>query len=240
VIRLENISVRRGSARILDGVTLDVGSEPLALVGPSGSGKSTLLRTIAGLEMPTEGKLSVAGRVVSQAGRILVPAEDRNVAMVFQDLALWPHLSVRGNLELGLRARGLPRAARDHRIRTLLASVDLTDKAARHPHELSGGERQRVAIARALVLDPVALLLDEPLTSLDVMTRDDISSLLARLFSERALPVIHVTHEPRDVARLAQRIVVLENGRISQQGSLGDLDRAPATAFVRAFLRALE
>jgi ABC-type sulfate/molybdate transport systems ATPase subunit len=240
VIRLDNVSVRRGAARILDGITLDVGSEQLALVGPSGSGKSTLLRAIAGLETPAEGTVSVAGRIVSQAGRTLVPTEDRNVAMVFQDLALWPHLSVHGNLEFGLKARGLPRSARGARIRTVLASVELSEKAARRPHELSGGERQRVAIARALVLEPFALLLDEPLTSLDVLTKDDISSLLARLFAERALSVIHVTHDPRDVARLAQRIVVLEHGRISQQGDLGDLDRAPATPFVRAFLRALE
>jgi ABC-type sugar transport system ATPase subunit len=240
VIRLEHVSVRRGSARALDGVTLEVGREAVAIVGPSGSGKSTLLRTIAGLETPEEGTLSLAGRVVSQAGRTLVPAEARNVAMVFQDLALWPHLSVRGNLELGLKAHGLPRAVRDERIRSLLESVDLNDKAGRRPHELSGGERQRVAMARALVLDPVALLLDEPLTSLDVVTKDEIASLLGRLFTERALPVIHVTHEPRDVARLAERIVVLENARITQQGSLADLDRAPATPFVRAFLHALE
>jgi ABC-type sulfate/molybdate transport systems ATPase subunit len=240
VIRLDRISVRRGSALVLDRVALEVGAEPVALVGPSGSGKSTLLRAILGLETPTDGTLTLMGRVASRGGRDLIPTEERNVAMVFQDLALWPHLSVFGNIELGLKARRLSASVRQGRIQALLAAVDLSDKARRRPHELSGGERQRVAIARALALDPVALLLDEPLTSLDVLTKDEILNLLARLFVERERPVIYVGHEPREVVRLVQRIVVLENGRISQQGTLGDLDRAPATPFVRAFLRALE
>jgi ABC-type sugar transport system ATPase subunit len=240
MIRLEKISVRRASSSILERVTLEVGAEPVALVGPSGSGKSTLLRTIVGLETPAEGTLSIAGRLVSRSGRDLVPAEERNVAMVFQDLALWPHLSVYGNLDLVLKAQRVPAPLRSDRIRAMLASVGLRDKAERRPHELSGGERQRVAIARALVLDPVALLLDEPLTSLDVETREEILSLLARLFGERAIPVLYVAHEPREVARLVRHIVVLENGRISQQGNLDDLARSPATPFVRSFLGALE
>jgi ABC-type Fe3+/spermidine/putrescine transport system ATPase subunit len=240
VICLDRISVRRGSSLILDRVTLEVGAGPIALVGPSGSGKSTLLRTVIGLELPVEGRLSIMGRVASQGGRDLIPAEEREVGMVFQDLALWPHLSVYANLELGLKARRIPAAARQERILAMLAAVDLGDKLRRRPHELSGGERQRVAIARALVLDPVALLLDEPLTSLDVQTKDEILSLLERIFSERGVPVIYVAHEPSEVARLVDRIVVLEKGRITQQGTLGDLDRAPATPFVRAFVKALE
>jgi ABC-type sugar transport system ATPase subunit len=239
VIVLKDVSVRRGSSAVLEHVTLEVGAEAVAIVGPSGSGKSTLLRTIVGLETALEGTLSIAGQVVCDGGREVVPPEERNVAIVFQDLALWPHLSVAANLELGLRAQRAPRVVRRERIRSLLARVDLSAKAERRPHELSGGERQRVAIARALVLDPVALLLDEPLTSLDVVTKEEILDLLARLFRERCLPVVYVGHEPREVARLAQRIVVLEQGRISQQGTLGDLERAPATPFVRAFLRAL-
>jgi ABC-type sulfate/molybdate transport systems ATPase subunit len=240
MIRLEGISVRRGSALVLDRVTLDVGAEPVALVGPSGSGKSTLLRAIVGLETPTEGTLTIMNRVASRGGQDLIPTEERNVAMVFQDLALWPHLSVHGNIDLGLKARRIPASLRRGRIQALLAAVDLRDKALRRPHQLSGGERQRVAIARALALDPVALLLDEPLTSLDVLTKDEILSLLARVFVERARPVVYVAHEPREVVRLVERILVLENGRISQDGTLADLDRAPATPFVRAFVRALE
>lgn len=240
MICLHQISVRRGSSFILDRLTLEVGAEPIALVGPSGSGKSTLLRTVLGLETPVEGTLSIMGRVASQSGRDLIPAEEREVGMVFQDLALWPHLTVYANLELGLKARRIPASVRHDRIEALLAAVDLGDKLRRRPHELSGGERQRVAIARALVLDPVALLLDEPLTSLDVQTKDEISSLLARIFTEREVPVIYVAHEPREVVRLVRRIVILEKGRITQQGTLADLDRSPATPFVRAFLKALE
>jgi ABC-type Fe3+/spermidine/putrescine transport system ATPase subunit len=240
VIVLENISVRRGPSLVLERVTLEIGAEAVALIGPSGSGKSTLCRAIVGLETPTEGTLSIAGRIASQNGRDLIPAEGRDVAMVFQDLALWPHLSVSGNLAFGLAARRVDKSARATRIARALSSVGMTEKAARRPHELSGGERQRVAIARALVLHPVALLLDEPLTSLDVVTKEDIMALFGQLFLERGLPVVYVTHDPREAARLGQRIVVLENGRITQQGTLEQLDRDPMTPFVRAFLRALE
>jgi ABC-type sugar transport system ATPase subunit len=240
VIRLEDISVRRGASVLLDRVTLQFGAETVALVGPSGSGKSTLLRSIVGLETPSAGTVSMDGRVWSENGCEIIAPEARRVAMVFQDLALWPHLDVYGNLELGLRAQKVDAPVRRERINTLLAAVDLSDKAERRPQQLSGGERQRVAIARALVLDPVALLLDEPLTSLDVVTKSEILDLFGRLFSQRALPVLYVAHDPREVVRLVQRIIVLENGRISQQGSLAELERAPATPFVRAFLRARE
>jgi ABC-type Fe3+/spermidine/putrescine transport system ATPase subunit len=192
-----------------------------------------------GLETPTAGTLSIDGRTVGEGSRVLVPAEERNVAMVFQDLALWPHLTVYRNLELGLQARRIAAPRRRERIEELLSAVDLTDKAGRRPHQLSGGEQQRVAIARALVLDPVALLLDEPLTSLDVVTKEELLQLFARLFAERRLPVLYVAHEPREISRLVQRIVVLEQGMITQQGTLEELARAPATAFVSAFLRAL-
>jgi ABC-type proline/glycine betaine transport system ATPase subunit len=145
-----------------------------------------------------------------------------------------------GNLEFGLAAQRVEKRNRAARIERALTSVGMADKASRRPHELSGGERQRVAIARALVLDPVALLLDEPLTSLDVLTKEDVMALFGRLFSERALPVVYVTHDPREAVRLGQRMIVLENGRITQQGTLGELAHAPATPFVRAFLRALQ
>lgn len=240
MIRLEGVSVRHGSSVLLDGVTLQMGAETVALVGPSGSGKSTLLRVILGLEIPTEGTVSVAGRVASENGLELIAAEERRVAMVFQDLALWPHLDIYGNLELALKAQQVPAPVRRERIKALLAAVDMSDKSDRRPHQLSGGERQRAAIARALVLDPVALLLDEPLTSLDVVTKHEILTLLSRLFSERPLPVLYVAHDAREVVQLVRRVIVLENGRISQDGSLADLRRAPATPFVSAFLRALD
>jgi iron(III) transport system ATP-binding protein len=237
VIELASLSLERGGSPILSGIDLAIGDEVVALVGPSGSGKTSLLRLLLGLEAPTRGRVSIAGRVVSHDGHVDVLPEERDVAIVFQDLALWPHLSVHGNLELGLRGRGLTKAARGERVARALSWVSLEGKAARRPHELSGGERQRVAIARALVLEPVALLLDEPLGSLDIALKDDLCQLFAELFAERGLPVLYVTHDPREVARLCTRVVVLEDGRISQDGTLDELERASATAFVRAFAR---
>ncbi|MFN7698848.1 MAG: ABC transporter ATP-binding protein [Deltaproteobacteria bacterium] len=238
MIQLEAISVQRGKTRILDAINRVVGNEVVALVGPSGSGKTTLLRVLLGLEPPTKGRVSIANRVMSLDGRVDVLPEERNVAMVFQDLALWPHLSVHGNLAFGLKGRGLTKAAREERITRALSWVGLDGKPSRAPHELSGGERQRVAIARALVLDPVALLLDEPLGSLDVALKDELCELFAKIFAERGLPVVYVTHDPREAVRLARRIVVLEGGRVVQQGTAAELVETPATPFVRAFARA--
>jgi iron(III) transport system ATP-binding protein len=238
VIELEHVCVRRGGKTLLDGVSLTVRPEVVVLMGPSGAGKSTLLRIVSGLEAPDLGTVRVGGRILDGGGIHMLP-EERNVAMVFQDLALWPHLSAYGNVEFGLKARHLKKDERRERVHAVLASVAMADKAHRRPHELSGGERQRVAIARALVLQPSALLLDEPLANLDVVTKEDVMTLFGRLFSERRIPVLYVTHDPREAARLAQSIVVLENGRITEHGTLGELDHAAATPFARALLRAL-
>lgn len=238
MIQFEGVSVQRGAVAVLTDVTLTVGKQVVALVGPSGSGKTTLLRVLLGLEASATGRVSIGGRVVNHGGQRDVLPEDRNVAMVFQDLALWPHLSVYGNLEFGLKARGISRADRSQRIAQALGWVGLESKMLRGPHELSGGERQRVAIARALVLDPVALLLDEPLGSLDIALKEELLELFKTLVVGRGLPVLYVTHDPREAARLAQRIVVLEGGRIAQAGTLAELAFAPATPFVRAFIRA--
>lgn len=239
ILRLEDITVRRGETLVLDRLTLSLGVEVVGLVGPSGSGKTTLLRILLGLEAPTQGSVRIGERLTSQDGRVLVPCEERNVAMVFQDLALWPHLSVRGNLEYGLKARGVSPAMRAERTAQALRWVGLEGKESRRPHELSGGERQRVAIARALVLDPVALLLDEPLGSLDIRLKEELLAVFATLFAERQLPVVYVTHDPHEAARIARRIIVLERGQIAQQGTAVELERAPTTPFVEAFARAL-
>lgn len=238
MIELDSVSVRHGSALILDRVTLAIGDGVVALVGPSGSGKTSLLRVVLGLETPSEGSVSVGGRLVSHAGRIDVLPEDRNVAMVFQDLALWPHLSVHGNLAYGLRARGVQKAERERRIAEALSSVGLAGKAGRSPENLSGGERQRVAIARALVLEPVAILLDEPLGSLDVVLKGELLALFGRVFSERRVPIVYVTHDPREAARIAERIIVLEAGRVVQHGTPTELASQGVTPFVQAFIRA--
>jgi iron(III) transport system ATP-binding protein len=160
--------------------------------------------------------------------------EDRRLAVVFQDLALWPHLTVRGNLDFAMQSLGLAASERRRRIGAMLDRVGLAGHPERHPSELSGGERQRVAIARALVQDPVAVLLDEPLANLDVQTKKEFLGLFRALLHERGATALYVTHDPREAAALGDRIAVVEAGRVVQVGSAGDLRSAPATPFVAA------
>jgi ABC-type Fe3+/spermidine/putrescine transport system ATPase subunit len=235
MIEMRDVTVRLGGKTVLDRVSFTVGDEVVALAGPSGCGKTTLLRVLLGLETPVDGEVCIGGQSVSAQGRLLVLPEHRNIAMVFQDLALWPHLTARGNLAFGLKARSIPKDEREKRIAAALAWVGLDGKGDKRPGQLSGGERQRVAIARALVLDPRALLLDEPFASLDILLKHEILNLLARLFAERQMPTLCVTHDPRDAAALAKRVIVMESGRIAQEGTLGELAQSPATPFVRAF-----
>jgi ABC-type sulfate/molybdate transport systems ATPase subunit len=240
MIAVHDITVRAASTTILSSVSLELRSEITALVGPSGAGKSTLLRVIVGLERPSEGRVRLGERLATIDSEILIAPEARHIGMVFQDLALWPHFSVHENLAFGLAARGVPRSERERRIGETLEWVSLGAKAKRFPAQLSGGERQRVAIARALVLEPVALLLDEPLGSLDVVLKRELLDLLARLVRQRALPTLYVTHDPFEAATLADRIVVLENGSIVQSGTAEELAREPKTPFVSAFVKAMK
>jgi iron(III) transport system ATP-binding protein len=222
----------------LGGVSLSVGDERVVVVGPSGAGKSTLLRVVLGLEPLAGGVVRIDGRLASDGSRRLLAPEERGVAMVFQDLALWPHLDVAANLAFALRARGVPRGERDRRVREALSQVRLDGFEARHPGELSGGERQRVAIARALVTDPVALLLDEPLANLDVVCKQELLALLAEVTRDRRLPTLHVTHDPAEAAALGDRIAVLEGGALAQVGTADQLAAEPATPFVEALASA--
>jgi iron(III) transport system ATP-binding protein len=239
-IALERVCLALRANAVLDDLSLEVGpGELLALLGPSGSGKTSLLRVVLGFLAPTNGVVRLDGETVSLNGRILRPPEERGVGMVFQDLALWPHLTVAGNLEFGLASRGLHRTERSGRIREMLSRVGLEARAGRYPGELSGGERQRVAIARALVLEPKAVLLDEPLANLDAPLRRELMMLLFELLRERRVPGLYVTHDIREAAALGDRIAVLESGRIVQEGSLDVLRGAPATAFVRGVMEDL-
>jgi ABC-type Fe3+/spermidine/putrescine transport system ATPase subunit len=169
---------------------------------------------------------------VSRDGKILVSPEDRRLAVVFQDLALWPHLTVRGNLEFGLKAHGVQKETRDARIANWLGRLGLGAEKDRYPGSLSGGERQRVAIARAMVLDPVAVLFDEPLASLDVVLKRELLEVLRGILREARTTAVYVTHDPREAAALADRMAVLEGGRIVQSGTLEEFRGAPATPFV--------
>jgi iron(III) transport system ATP-binding protein len=190
--------------------------ESVAIVGPSGSGKTTLLRLIAGLDRPDDGEIWLDGRRVSAPRRNIVAANERRIGFVFQDLALWPHLTVRGNLDFVLGAERMPRTRRGARIGEMLALCRIEPHlAARYPHELSGGEQQRVALGRALVGSPRMLLLDEPLSSLDPELRSALRGELATLRRALRLTTIYVTHDPEDAVVLADRTVRLRNGAVA-------------------------
>jgi iron(III) transport system ATP-binding protein len=240
-LSLEGVTLAYRGRTVLDGVDLGVASgEVLALLGPSASGKTSVLRTVLGFAVPRAGTVRLGERIVSRDGRLLVPPEDRGLAVVFQDLALWPHLTVEGNLGFGLAARGVPARERTQRIGTMLGRVGLAGTERRHPGELSGGQRQRVALARALVMEPRAVLLDEPLAGVDVDLRRELLELVRELFRENGTTAIHVTHDLREAVAVAHSFAVVEAGRIVQRGGLGDLRRAPATPFVRALIEDLE
>ncbi|NUQ74978.1 MAG: ABC transporter ATP-binding protein [Polyangiaceae bacterium] len=237
---LVEVTLKRGQREVLSKFSLDVmRGETIALVGPSGCGKSTVLRIISGLEVPESGTVLINGIVVTKDGHMIVPVEERRLGIVFQSLALWPDLTVHDNLAFGLNVRHVPHEERDRKISAILARVGLGDKEHRFPEELSGGERQRVAIARALVLEPHGALLDEPLAALDVVTKQSVGSLLRKILHERGLSALYVTHDSIEAALLADRIAVMEEGKIIQLGTPEDLQKAPATPFVKMFVDSL-
>ncbi len=240
VIDIDNVTVRLKQRKILDGLSLKVLSgEVLSLLGPSGSGKSTLVRIVLGLLAPDRGHVRLRGDVVSGPGEVSTVPEERNIAVIFQDLALWPHLTVEGNLAFGLRSRRVPKKEREERIFSMLSKVGLEKLAQRFPGELSGGERQRVAIARALVLRPDAVLLDEPLSNLDICLKNDLLDLFVTLFRENETTAIYITHDPWEAGHLGERVAVLDSGSIVFDGGLGDLDMAHENTFVQMLSRQL-
>jgi iron(III) transport system ATP-binding protein len=239
-IHLDSVTVLRDARKVLADVSLQVAAgETLSVLGSSGSGKTTLLRVVAGFVAPQLGAVSVGEVLASERGRVVVPPEERGIAMVFQDLALWPHLTVHGNLAFGLDGKKVSRAERDDRIAAILSRVGLTGKERRHPGELSGGERQRVAIARALVLHPRAVLLDEPLSNLDVGLKQELLGLFRELLRERGTTALYVTHDPREAQALAERTAVLDAGRIVHLGPLDELRGRDDLPFARSVIAAL-
>jgi ABC-type sulfate/molybdate transport systems ATPase subunit len=204
---------------------------PLALVGPNGAGKSTLVAAIAGLLPLASGIIRVGDLIVS-AGRAVVPPELRRVGVVFQDFLLFPHLTVRDNIAFASRVRGAGKAIARDEAQPWLERFELDHLADRLPGQLSGGQAQRVALARALASDPEVLVLDEPLAALDVEIRDDVRADLARHLRDFGRPTVLVTHDAADVAAVADDVVVLQNGRITQRGSIDELAARPATPYV--------
>ena len=231
-IGLYGLTKSYGSVCALDGVDLEISAgELVTLVGPSGSGKSTILRLIAGLDRPDAGRIEVGGVDVT-----VTPPHRRAVAMVFQDYALYPHLTVHGNLSFGLRVRKIPREQADRQVRAAAQRLGIEDVLDRHPDEMSGGQRQRVALARAVVREPKVYLLDEPLASLDAQLRVATRTDLLALHRELSTTTIHVTHDQAEAMTLGDRVVVLEAGRVRQSGPPQEVYDEPVDTFVAGFL----
>jgi len=226
------VTRRFGATLALGGVDLDVRKgEMLTLLGPSGSGKTTLLKVIAGFEMPDEGEVFLAGRNVT-----LAPPARRDVGMVFQNYALFPHMTVAQNIAFPLEMRKVPRAERERRVADALALVDLPAHGGRLPRELSGGQQQRVALARAVVFGPSLLLLDEPFGALDRKLREQMQLEVRRLQRRLELTAVFVTHDQEEALILSDRIAVMEAGRLSQLGSPQEIYGRPANRFVADFI----
>ena len=231
-LELRQLCRQVGDRRLLDRLDLQVApGECVALLGPSGCGKSTTLRLVAGLDPACGGQVLLDG--VDLNGRS--PGE-RQVAMVFQSYALYPHLSVEDNLDLGLKVRGMAPRERQQRIDATLELLQLGELRQRRPAQLSGGQRQRVALARALLRQPRIVLLDEPMSNLDAQLREDLRPELRRLLCGREQPVIYVTHDQQEAVGMADRIALLDAGRLQQVGSPRELYTNPANRFVASFL----
>jgi iron(III) transport system ATP-binding protein len=215
-LSVRQLTRRFGSQPVLEGLSLDVAPGRLVvLLGPSGCGKTTLLRVIAGLDRPDAGEVWIAGRQVAGPDRNVVPPNQRQIAFVFQDLALWPHMTVEQQLDFVLACGGTPRAARRARAQAVLALARIEPLARRRPHELSGGEQQRAALARALVGRPQLLLMDEPFSSLDAELRAAIRADFRRLQQETQVTTVFVTHDREDAAALADDVVDMRDGRVA-------------------------
>lgn len=233
-LEIQDLSAGYGRAAILSGIDLAINEgEFIALLGSSGCGKTTLLRTIAGFMPPASGCIRVNGVDITA-----LPPERRNMALVFQSYALWPHMNVRQNIGYGLKVRGTPRAVIDTRVREILAMLGLEGFAERPVTALSGGQRQRVALARALAIAPQILLLDEPLSNLDARIRLTVRHEIRSLQQRLGITAVHVTHDREEAMVMADRIVILNKGRIEQVGTPEVLYHQPASAFVATFLGA--
>ena len=231
-LALTRLGKRFGDQRVVDGVSLAVGAgEIMALLGPSGCGKTTTLRLIAGFETLDEGVIAIDGEDIAQR-----PAFQRGIGLVFQDYALFPHMTVIENIAYGLRRRGVARGEREARVEELLRLVRLEGLGARRPFALSGGQQQRVALARALAIKPRLLLLDEPLSNLDAKLREDLRTELREILVALKITTLLVTHDQLEAMTIADRIAVMGKGRIVQVGTAREVYEEPATRFVADFV----
>jgi putrescine transport system ATP-binding protein len=232
LVRFERVTKRYGGVEAVRDLSLEIGAgEFFALLGPSGCGKSTLLRMLAGFETPDEGRILLDGEDI-----VAVPPHLRPVNMMFQSYALFPHLTVAGNIAFGLKQEHLPKSEIDARVAAMLSLVQLDKLAVRKPHQLSGGQRQRVALARALVKRPKVFLLDEPLAALDKKLRTETQFELMALQEKLGLSFIIVTHDQEEAMTMADRIGVMNHGRLAQVGTAAEIYEQPATRWVAEFI----
>jgi iron(III) transport system ATP-binding protein len=235
-VELVGVRKRYGSLVVADGIDLSIQhGELVCLLGPSGCGKTTTLRLIAGFIVPDEGEIVVGGTRLSGPGNAL-PPEKRNMSMIFQSYALWPHMTVSENVAYGLKLRRLKRAEVAAKVSTMLAVAKLEKLADRYPGELSGGQQQRVALARALAVEPETLLLDEPLSNLDTNLREEMRFEIRRLHDAFRYTTVYVTHDQLEAMTTADRIVVMNAGQIEQIGSPEDIFLRPQSEFVARFI----
>jgi multiple sugar transport system ATP-binding protein len=231
-IVLDRLSKRWGAFTALENLSLTIADEEfLVLLGPSGCGKTTTMRMVAGLEDPTSGDILIDGRRVND-----IPARDRDLAMVFQNYGLYPHMTVAQNIGYPLKVRGIARAERDRRVAVAAEKVELSQLLERRPAQLSGGQRQRVALARAIVRTPRLFLMDEPLSNLDAKLRAGMRAQLKHLQRDLSTTTIYVTHDQIEAMTLADRIVILDRGKIQQEGAPAEIYARPANLFVAGFV----
>ena len=235
-ISIRGLRKTYGEAVAVDGIDLEVANgEVMALLGPSGCGKTTTLQLLAGFLKPDAGEIRVGDRVVSTP-RAVVPPERRNMSLIFQSYAVWPHKTVRENVAFGLQVRRVGRADIASRVAGVLRTVRLDQLADRYPAELSGGQQQRVALARAIVVEPEILLLDEPLSNLDANLREEMRFEIRRLHDQTGITMVYVTHDQSEAMVTADRIAVMNGGRVEQVASPYEVYERPTTQFVAAFI----
>jgi iron(III) transport system ATP-binding protein len=235
-VELSKLTKRYGAMTAVNGVDLEIDKGTLVcLLGPSGCGKTTTLRLVAGFIKPSDGEIRVGGRVISSASAS-EPPEARNMSMIFQSYALWPHMTVFDNVAYGLTLRRLSKAEIETRTNRILQATKLANLASRYPSELSGGQQQRVSLARALVVEPETLLLDEPLSNLDANLREEMRFEIRRLHDEFRYTTVYVTHDQTEAMTAANLIVVMKQGNIEQAGSPEDIYERPRSEFVAQFI----
>lgn len=236
ILKFHHIKKTYGKTTVIPDLNFTVQQgEFISLLGPSGCGKTTTLRLIAGLEEPSAGEIHINNQIVASQ-KHFIPAEKRNLGMVFQSYAIWPHMNVYENISYPLKIRKLSSQDIQNKLSKILEALHLTGLEKRHPHELSGGQQQRVALGRALVMEPLILLLDEPLSNLDAKLRIGMRKEIKDIQNNYKTTVIYVTHDQDEALDLSDRIILMNHGKIEQEGQPGDLKNHPKTDFVREFL----